>query len=520
MRNILLIIMLLSTAGSIQAQTQYAKWGLGVYPSGISFYALDNKALTDRAQYEPGVRFSLTRYLNSSFDMGLDGTLAIIRHPSGETNNINNKLWRDNFYDADFFLKYKLYNGYLLGKKAFIAPYLKAGVGPNWYAGGDSTGLFVPLGAGFGIRLSPSAYLTAESMYKMGLSDSYTYLHHSVGLNINLGTAGKDLKLRKAKIRDKDGDGVSDLIDRCPKTKGDASTGGCPDADNDGVLDAVDKCPNTKGYANLGGCLDKDNDGLSDVDDKCPDSFGPIENDGCPTGGSAPTALDSDGDNIPDELDKCPNEKGLFTAGGCPDADGDGIENAKDACPDSYGKVAYNGCPYDKKGMERLSKGYDPTKEAPTSPLVIQAEKPTKSSNGMSLSVSSVGRDDFSTADFDYCAYFDEFRNEFSQGINFASGSANLNIATKKVLNRLAKFTKECGQRSVTINAHTDNVGTPEANQKLSERRAEAVKNYLVRKGVESALLQTAGYGATQPLAPNDTPASRAKNRRVELLIQ
>ncbi len=520
MRNTFLFTILFFSALSVQAQTEHARWGLGVYPSGISFYALDNKALTELTEYEPGVRFSISRYLNRSFDMGLDGTLAILRHPSGEPNNANNQLWRDNFYDADFFLRYKLYNGYLLGKKAFIAPYLKAGAGANWYAGGDSTGVFVPLGAGLGIRLNPSAYLTVESMYKMGLSGSETYLHHSIGLNINLGTAGKDLKLRKAKIKDKDGDGVPDLTDRCPKIKGDPLTGGCPDADNDGVLDSVDKCPNTKGYANLGGCLDKDNDGLSDIDDNCPDSFGPEDNNGCPTGGSEPTATDSDGDNIPDELDKCPNEKGLFTAGGCPDADGDGIENSKDACPENYGKVAYNGCPYDAVGMERLSKGYDPTKEPSTTPLIISKPKPEKSSTGMGLSVSSVGRDDLTTTDFDYCAYFDEFRNEFSEGINFSTSSANLNFTSKKVLNRLAKFMQKCGTRSVIINAHTDNVGTPEANQKLSERRAEAVKNFLVRKGVDAGLLQTAGYGSTQPVAPNDSPADRAKNRRVELVIQ
>ncbi len=516
MKNFLLLITLLFCTLSLSAQTPYAKWGLGVYPSGLSFYALENNALLERSEYEPGVRFTIARYLNASFDLGVEGTLAIVRHPAGEENNANNRLWRDNFYDGDIFLKYKLYNGYLLGQKAFIAPYLKAGIGPNSYAG-DTLGIFAPLGVGLGIRLNSSAYLTAESMYKAGVANSENYLHHSVGLNINLGTAGRDLKLRRAKIRDKDGDGLSDMVDRCPDIKGDPKTGGCPDADNDGVLDDVDKCPDTKGYANLGGCQDKDNDGLSDIDDKCPDSFGPKDNNGCPAEGSVPTATDTDGDNIPDEMDKCPNVKGLFTAGGCPDADADGIEDSKDACPDFYGKVAFNGCPYDAVGMERLRKGYDPTKEPS---LVVSAPKPEKSSDGMSLSVSSVGRDEFVTTDFDYCAYFDEFRNEFSEGINFGTGSANINASTRKVLNRLAKFTKKCGQRSVIINGHTDDTGTPEANQKLSERRAEAVKKYLVKKGVDANLLQAVGYGATQPVAPNDTAENKAKNRRVELLIQ
>jgi len=173
--------------------------------------------------------------------------------------------------------------------------------------------------------------------------------------------------------------------------------------------------------------------------------------------------------------------------------------------------------------MERLAKGFDPTKEPErkvvTKNVVVPATNPTVINNS-GLSVPSVSRGAIVSAEFDYCAYFDEFRSEFEQGILFSSGSANLNCSTKKVLDRLAKFIKKCGQRSVIIKAHTDNVGDETNNQKLSERRAEAVKKYLIQKGADGNLLQAVGYGSMQPIAPNDTPENKAQNRRVELEIR
>jgi len=522
MKNIVFILSLLCLSALSFAQTQEAKWGLGVYPSALSFDALNESGtLLEPENYEPGVRFVIARYLNASFDLGVDGTLAVIRTPVTASNNNENRLERDNFYDGDIFLKYKLNNGYLFGKNSLFAPYLRAGIGPNFSV--DTMGIFAPLAAGLNIRLNKSAYLTAESAYKYGVSDSNNYLHHSVGITIHLGTTGRNMNLSK-KPADADKDGVPDFADKCPDTKGDALANGCPDADGDGILDAVDKCPNTRGYANLGGCLDKDNDGVGDADDKCPNTFGDVSTDGCPTGDAlVVSSEDSDGDNIPDVLDKCPNTKGSFTASGCPDADNDGIADGKDTCPNTYGKAAYSGCPYDAIGMERLSKGFDPSK-APVTKVVTKtdpaATATTSAPSGFGLSVTSVSRSEIEPVDFDYCAYFDEFRSEFEQAILFNSGSVVLNTSTRKVLDRLAKFTKKCGSRSVVIKAHTDNVGDETFNQQLSERRAEAVKNYLVKKGVDEMLLQSVGYGSMQPVAPNDTPENKAKNRRVELEIR
>jgi outer membrane protein OmpA-like peptidoglycan-associated protein len=72
---------------------------------------------------------------------------------------------------------------------------------------------------------------------------------------------------------------------------------------------------------------------------------------------------------------------------------------------------------------------------------------------------------------------------------------------------------------SIELGGHTDNVGKPEANQKLSEQRAKAVMVYLTNKGIEPSRLSYKGYGESQPVAPNDTEEGRATNRRTEIKI-
>lgn len=71
----------------------------------------------------------------------------------------------------------------------------------------------------------------------------------------------------------------------------------------------------------------------------------------------------------------------------------------------------------------------------------------------------------------------------------------------------------------VEIQGHTDNVGSPEANLKLSQDRADEVKKYLVSKGVDALRVSSKGYGSTQPIADNDTDAGKSKNRRTSLKV-
>jgi outer membrane protein OmpA-like peptidoglycan-associated protein len=125
-------------------------------------------------------------------------------------------------------------------------------------------------------------------------------------------------------VPDTDGDGLSDLEDKCPDKAGPRENMGCPDKDTDGdtVVDRLDKCPDKAGPVERDGCPseDKDNDGIVDEKDKCPteaeDKDGFEDEDGCPD-------PDNDKDGVPDEKDKCPNEpetkNGYQDDDGCPD---------------------------------------------------------------------------------------------------------------------------------------------------------------------------------------------------------
>lgn len=84
-------------------------------------------------------------------------------------------------------------------------------------------------------------------------------------------------------------------------------------------------------------------------------------------------------------------------------------------------------------------------------------------------------------------------------------------------LDVVAEFLKETPNATVKVEGHTDNIGTKEYNQNLSERRAKSVANYLINKGVDSSKITTEGFGYSKPLATNKTKEGRAQNRRTEL---
>jgi OmpA-OmpF porin, OOP family len=229
------------------------------------------------------------------------------------------------------------------------------------------------------------------------------------------------------------------------------------DRDGDGVVDASDKCPDVAGTAALQGCPDKDGDGIADADDKCPDVKGLAKYNGCPV-------PDTDKDGVNDEQDKCITVAGVARYQGCPipDTDGDGVNDEEDKCVNEAGPAANFGCPEIKQDViEKI--------------------------------------------------------NYAAKNIFFATGSTKLLAKSYKSLNEVAKIMNEDASLKLDIDGYTDNTGSADKNQSLSETRAESVKAYLAGKGVDESRMMAAGHGSESPVADNKTAAGRAKNRRVEL---
>jgi outer membrane protein OmpA-like peptidoglycan-associated protein len=105
-----------------------------------------------------------------------------------------------------------------------------------------------------------------------------------------------------------------------------------------------------------------------------------------------------------------------------------------------------------------------------------------------------------------------------TQGILFDTNSDRIRPESTPTLKEIAGMLKEHGDLRIAIEGHTDNVGQDAANQQLSEKRAAAVKAWLVEQGIEAGRLESKGLGASKPAAGNDTPEGRQQNRRVELV--
>jgi len=256
---------------------------------------------------------------------------------------------------------------------------------------------------------------------------------------------------------DTDGDGIYDKFDACPEVFGLAEYKGCPDSDNDGVIDSEDACPNTAGLATLNGCPDADEDGIADKDDACPNAKGTKANNGCP---------DTDGDGLVDKNDGCPQVAGPTANKGCPwpDTDGDSVLDKDDNCVNEAGPASNNGCPE-------------------ITPVEVAKLE------------------------------------ELFKTVYFDSGKSNIKNNTALLLDEAAVIMTKYSTAKFTISGFADSTGSAKRNLILTDDRANAVKDYLVSKGVASSNLTAKGFGEDMPIASNNTRSGRSQNRRVEVKL-
>ncbi|MGD8859969.1 MAG: OmpA family protein [Myxococcales bacterium] len=248
-----------------------------------------------------------------------------------------------------------------------------------------------------------------------------------------------------------------------------------PDRDGDGIFDDQDACPDTPGVASddpdRHGCPppgDRDGDGIADDEDACPDTPGVASDDpsqhGCPA--------DRDGDGIADDEDACPNTPGVRSSdpdeNGCPgDRDGDGIRDPDDACPDEAGEV--NADP-DKHGC----------------PIARVEEKQIK----------------------------------ILERIEFETDKAKIRSVSEPVMQAVLSVLQQHDEITlIAIEGHTDNRGKAAYNKQLSQRRAQAVRQWLIDHGIAARRMRAEGFGMERPIESNYTDEGRQANRRVEFHI-
>ncbi|MEW6981660.1 OmpA family protein [Colwelliaceae bacterium 6471] len=128
-------------------------------------------------------------------------------------------------------------------------------------------------------------------------------------------------------------------------------------------------------------------------------------------------------------------------------------------------------------------------------------------------------RQELSNSGIDVVREGDNLRLIMPANITFATGQSYISAAFHPTLDDIAKVLVKYNKTLLSIDGHTDNVGSVAFNQELSEQRALSVKNYLLNKQIEAARLRTQGFGELQPIADNSSEANRALNRRVEIQI-
>jgi outer membrane protein OmpA-like peptidoglycan-associated protein len=304
---------------------------------------------------------------------------------------------------------------------------------------------------------------------------------------------------------DADDDGIADAADRCPNEAEDKDAfddaDGCPDVDNDadGLADDGDRCPNEAedkdAFDDADGCPDVDNDAdaVRDRDDGCPAVAGPADNAGCPW-------PDGDGDGVLDKDDACAATAGVAALRGCPDADGDGLTDASDRCPALAGPAApFAGCPdTDKDGL---------TDDVDRCPADAET-------------VNNVSDDDGCPDEGKALVALTAARIEILDKVFFDTGKATIQARSFPLLDQVATVLRNHAELArVRIEGHTDDKGDDAKNLALSQARADAVREYLVARGIDPARLVSTGLGESRPAVANKDAATREQNRRVEFVI-
>jgi OmpA-OmpF porin, OOP family len=375
-----------------------------------------------------------------------------------------------------------------LGHAVTVAA-MVSGVGKG-LRGEFSTRLYFPLsGQKFGVEgLFGMRYPVGEGEFFVALGPGLLGESVTPNFRLYLGAAydtagpprppceeGKPYVITDCPDLDRDDDGVKNGKDGAPEDPEDKDsfedTDGIPDPDNDkdGVLDGDDACPLVRGPRENKGCPDDDRDGDKLVDrlDKCPDQAedydGYQDEDGCPE-------TDNDGDGFADPSDECPNVPGIKEEKGCPgkDDDNDAVLNHLDNCVKEPGPPENQGCPVAQKQL-----------------VVITREN-----------------------------------LKILDKVYFALNKATILPKSFPLLDQIAAVLNQQQRvKLLQIEGHTDNTGKPDYNLKLSGERASSIRDYLIKKGVDGKRLVGKGFGQDKPAQPNDTPAGRDANRRVEFNI-
>ena len=500
-KRYMVLLAALSLLGSTAAMAQFRAQELG---GGMAFgqsYGYSD----DGSGWSEDAGLSFRAYLRHTFSNHVDGELSLGINSTIEGNDGNRTVLRP----MDFRILIRpiekdYWSAYLFGGFGAVKYYLeKMPTNPTPGVEREGWSAYAPVGVGLQIKMTDNTSLDVNAGYHYIFSDNINAIVKDatndgfLALQAGLTLVGDDIN------GDKDGDGLTNGEEKKLGTNPNLA-----DSDGDGLNDGDEVHNTMTNPLNA----DSDGDGLSDYAEVSTHKSNPNKADSDGDGlddkaevytyNTDPNKADSDGDGLSDKDELMTYKTNPLKA----DTDGDGLADGKEVSMKTDPMKA------DTDG-DGLNDG-DEVGRYKSNPLVADTDggsvndgdevrrgtNPTNAEDDVVLEIGDVGG------------------KIVLEGITFASGGANISPESQEILDKAYKTLKAYPDMVVEIRGYTDNTGNRAFNVKLSERRAIAVKNYLVSKGISPDRLIAKGYGPADPIADNSTAEGRRKNRRIEFV--
>jgi len=506
-RFTIILFLLVSPSHEMLSQSKVGQWALGLH-GGLNTLINDYNQRLSGPGGELTLRYGVTR----TFSLGIRGGYEELKASQAPPLDV---------LPSDY-VRLQSFPVYIAGWLHLMpgqnfSPFLYVGGGALIYkrqAGGKrylpddkiQTSVVIPVGLGFEAHVSRRVSLGVDVGFRLADDklDAYryqkqdSYVTAKAGLFVYLGNSPYD---------DDDNDGLTNAEEARFATSPQST-----DTDGDGLRDGDE----VKRYFSNPIVADTDGDGLNDGDEAFKYMTDPAkwdtDGDGLSDGdeilrhGTDPLKTDTDGDGLTDGEEVLKHKTHPLRV----DTDADGLSD--------YDEVMVFKSDPDRKdtdgdglndGDEVFKYKTDPTKIDSDGGGVDDGSEVARGTNPLDP------KDDHTQG----AIILERGKSVILEGVTFNAGSARLTRESEVTLEKVFIALVANPGVSVEIAGHTDNVGGVETNNDLSLQRADAVKAWLVRKGIPAGRMRTVGWGMKYPIAPNDTPEGRARNRRIEFNV-